>query len=167
MDNALPLAVEEPELAEYLRDPRRAITSDGIVCLVCGRRFRHLTNTHLRSHGLTSDGYKVQFGYNMHRALMVASLRSLHSVNAGRMGLADRIRRRPLFENIELRRQGGRHRHALEELLTRRESPPRFHAEQPRDGRGRFTVVPAVPSNGETHADARTEPVYREGGGHP
>ena len=28
-------------LAEYLRDPRRAITEDGVVCLMCGRCFRH------------------------------------------------------------------------------------------------------------------------------
>jgi len=154
MKTAVNLAIKEHELVEYLRDPRRAITSDGVVCLVCGRRFRHLTNTHLRAHGLTSDGYKRRFGYNMRRALMVASVRRLHAVNAGRMGLADRIRSRPLFENIELRRRGGRHPHALEELLTRRERPPRFHASQPRDGLGRFTAGPAVPSNAETPADA-------------
>ncbi len=66
---------EAIDLSEYLRDPRCAITEDGVLCLECGRRFRHLTNTHLRSHGLTSDDYKQRFGYNMRRALMSSSVR--------------------------------------------------------------------------------------------
>ncbi len=113
--------LDESTLLEYLRDPRRAITETGVVCLVCGRSFRHLTNTHLRAHGLTSDEYKQRFGYNMRRALMVAPVREVHSANASKMGVALRIRRRPILESIELRRMGGRHRHALEESLTRRE----------------------------------------------
>src|SRR5262245_25226591 len=58
-------AGDDRRLDEYRRDPRRAITEDGVVCLVCGACFRHLTNTHLRRHGLTSDQYKRRFGYNM------------------------------------------------------------------------------------------------------
>lgn len=33
------------ELAELRRDPRRAVREEEIVCLVCGRAFRQLTNT--------------------------------------------------------------------------------------------------------------------------
>ena len=83
---------------EYLQqDPRRAITDDGVVCLECGRSFRHLTNTHLRTHGLTSGEYKLRFGYNTRRALMIAPVRRAHADNASRSGLAARIRRRPIL----------------------------------------------------------------------
>src|SRR5215469_9246754 len=95
-------------LLEYRADPRRAITDAGVICLVCGRSFRHLTNTHLRCHNLTSDEYKELFGYNSRRALMVASLRNAHSHNAKKDGLARRIRRWPILEGNELRKMGGR-----------------------------------------------------------
>ena len=131
---------DQPWLVEFRRDPRLAITDTGVVCLVCGDSFRHLTNTHLRKHGLTSGEYKERFGYNTRRALMIARVRRTHSDNASTFGLALRIRRHPLFEDIELRRMGGRRRHTLEELLTRREHPmlASFH----RDDRGRFAVPP-------------------------
>lgn len=130
----------EAALAAYHRDPRLAITENGVVCLVCGHSFRHLTNTHLRAHGLTSDEYKLRFGYNVRRALMVAAVRRTHSENANRSGLAMRIRRRPIMDDIELRRLGGRHRHTLEETLARRERGQRQSIlALTRDRRGRFS----------------------------
>lgn len=134
-----PPPVSHAALLEYLRDPRRAITENGVVCLVCGHSFRHLTNTHLRGHDLTSDEYKQRFGYNLRRALMVAPVRRRHADNAIKSSLALRIRRRPILEDIKLRRMGGRHPHALEELLTRQERRPRRPAfPSLRDDRGRF-----------------------------
>ena len=59
-----------------------------MICLICGHSFRHLTNTHLRKHDLTSDEYKQQFGYNMRRALMTATSRRTHTENARKLGLA-------------------------------------------------------------------------------
>ena len=156
---------EAIDLSEYLRDPRCAITEDGVVCLECGRRFRHLTNTHLRSHGLTSDDYKQRFGYNMRRALMISSVRRTHARNANQIGLADRIRRRPIVEDIELRRQGGRHRHALEELLTRRERPRIGPTSLVRDRHGRFITPSAARSNGAGDGERRPEAAERIAGG--
>jgi len=134
----------------YLRDPRRAITETGVVCLVCGRAFRHLTNTHLGRHGLTSDLYKQRFGYNARRALMIAPVRRAHSVNASRSGLAERIQRRPIVEDVELRRRGGRHLHTLEERLTRREWRRRPPVPMRRDRYGRFTSVPVGAADDES-----------------
>ena len=57
--------LDSATVSMYLRDPRLAITEAGVVCLVCGRSLRHLTNTHLRRHALTSEEYKRQFGYNI------------------------------------------------------------------------------------------------------
>ena len=102
-------------------DPRQAVEQDSIHCLVCGGVFRQLTNTHLRSHGLTADEYKRRFGYNRGRPLMCRALRSLYADRAVRNGLASRIRQRPILVRPELRRRGGTRTIALEELLTRRE----------------------------------------------
>jgi hypothetical protein len=130
-------------LLAYRADPRRAITDTGVICLVCGRSFRHLTNTHLQAHGLTSDQYKQLFGYNSRRALMVASVRSVHSHNAKEAGLAGRIHRWPILEDTELRRMGGRRTHTLEEAITRRERGRRASRDGPRDSRGRFAAAQA------------------------
>ena len=102
-------------------DPRQAVQEDSIHCLVCGGIFRQLTNTHLRSHGLTADEYKRRFGYNRGRPLMCLALRSLYADRAVRNGLASRIRQRPILTRPELRRRGGARTIALEELLTRRD----------------------------------------------
>lgn len=108
-------------------DPRQAVQQDAIWCLVCGGVFRQLTNTHLRSHGLTAHEYKRRFGYNRGRPLMCRALRGLYADRAVKNGLASRIRQRPILARPELRRRGGARRIALEERLTRREarrSPP-------------------------------------------
>ena len=102
-------------------DPRQAVKEDAIHCLVCGGAFRQLTNTHLRSHGLTADEYKRRFGYNRGRPLMCRALRSFYADRAVRNGLAARIRQRPILARPELRRRGGARTIALEELLTRRD----------------------------------------------
>lgn len=105
-----------------------------------------MTNTHLQKHGVTSEHYKQRFGYNARRALMIPRLKERHSENASRTGLAGRIRRRPIVENIELRRLGGRHPHALEELLTRRDRGlGRRYRPPARDERGRFAPGSDIP----------------------
>ncbi len=103
-------------------DPRQAILEDAIVCLICGRALRQLTNTHLRAHGLGALEYKDRFGYNRGRPLMCRALQRLYAERAIKSGLADRIRCRPILVQPELRRRGGARRIALEELLTRREA---------------------------------------------
>lgn len=103
-------------------DPRQAVRQDAIWCLVCGDVFRQLTNTHLRSHGLTADEYKRRFGYNRGRPLMCRALRGFYADRAVKNGLAARIRQRPILARPELRRRGGDRTIALEEMLTRREA---------------------------------------------
>jgi hypothetical protein len=109
------------KLAALLADPRRAVTEEAIVCLLCGGLFRQLTNTHLRAHGMTADEYKRRFGYNRRRALMCGALRRLYTERALRTGLASRISWRPIVQLPELRRRGGMRPTTLEERLTRAE----------------------------------------------
>jgi len=103
-------------------DPRRAIADDSICCLICGDRFRQLTNTHLRAHGVSASEYKSLFGYNRGRPLMCRALARLYAERAKRAGLAAQIRRRPILFDSELRKRGGARAIALEERLTRREA---------------------------------------------
>jgi len=137
-------AVAGPMLEALWRDPRRAILEDGIVCLVCGRVFRHLTNTHLAHHDLTSEGYKQRFGYNGGRSLMAHAVRRMHADNAVRRGLAQMIRRRPIVADPALRSRGGTRLRAREEWLSRRDAGRRPGVRPPRDASGRFAAAPTV-----------------------
>lgn len=109
-------------LAVLRADPRQAIQEDSIRCLVCGRVLRQLTNTHLRAHRTSATEYKRRFGYNRGRSLMCHALQRLYAERAVRSRLADRIRRRPILVEPELRRLGGSRAITLEEMLTRREA---------------------------------------------
>ena len=136
------MAVVVNEALEVMRqDPRRAVTENEIVCLVCGSAFRQLTNTHLAGHGLSTAAYKKRFGYNRNRPLMCTVLVRLYTERAVEIRLADRIRRRPVVADPELRRQGGARRVVLEEYLTRsdiqRRPRRRWNA---RDESGRFSA---------------------------
>lgn len=102
-------------------DPRLAIGEHEIVCLVCRRALRQLTNTHLRSHGLSAEDYREAFGYNRGTALMAQALRTLYRDRAVWVGLADRIRENPLRRDPGLSAQGGRRTIRLEEQLNRQE----------------------------------------------
>ena len=127
------------QLTLLRRDPRQAVREEEIICLVCGRGFRQLTNTHLLSHGLTSTDYKREHGYNPGRAMMCHALRRVYAARAVRIGFAERIRLRPIVARPDLRRRGGTRRVRLEELLTRQEiqRKPRARWDR-RDGTGRF-----------------------------
>ena len=109
-------------LAALRADPRQAVQEDTIRCLVCGRVFRQLTNTHLRRHRVSAAEYKLRFGYNRGRPLMSRALQRLYAERAVKSGLAARIRCRPILVKPELRRRGGARAIALEEWLTRRDA---------------------------------------------
>jgi hypothetical protein len=132
------------ELARLRLDPRQAVREHDIVCLVCGRSFRQLTNTHLLSHGLRAADYKRDHGYNDGRALMCHALRRVYAERAVRTRFADRIRRRPIVAQPELRRRGGARPIRFEELLTRRDIQQQPRARWTgRDTTGRFAAPAA------------------------
>lgn len=106
-------------------DPRLAIRDQEIVCLVCGRALRQLTNTHLRRHRLSVEGYREAFGYNRGTALMARELRASYRDRAVRVRLATRIRENPLRRDPGLAARGPRRPVRLEEHLNRREAAQR------------------------------------------
>lgn len=123
-----------PPIALLDHDPRRAIRDEAIVCLICGRSLRQLTNTHLRSHGMGPAAYRREFGYNARRSLMCHRLRRFYADRAVRSNLAGWIRQRPIVLQPELRRRGGRRALAWEEILTRFETRHAGKGGRPRPG---------------------------------
>lgn len=140
--------IDEPTRLQMLfSDPRLAVQEDCIVCLICGARFRQLTNTHLRAHGTGVAAYRARFGYNRRRALMCRALRRLYTERAVRAGLASQILHRPIVETPELRRLGGARSIALEEQLTRCEVQRQaLEARLTRKGRASNPAPPAAGS---------------------
>ena len=136
---------EPTSLQMLFSDPRLGVQEDCIVCLICGARFRQLTNSHLRAHGTSVAGYRARFGYNRRRALMCRALRRLYTERAVRVGLAGRIVHRPIIETPELRCLGGVRAIALEEQLTRREALRQASA-------ARRASKPAPPAAGSPRA---------------
>jgi predicted transcriptional regulator len=114
--------------AAWAVDPRLAVRESEIICLVCNRSFRQITNTHLRSHQLTAAQYKARFGYNRRRPLMCRALLRVYAERAVRSNLASRIGRRPIVADPELRRLGGRRSMSLEERFARLEAGRRRRA---------------------------------------
>lgn len=137
-DGIKPDSITGLALEALRQDPRRAISEDNVVCLVCGAIFQHLTNTHLVHHAMTSPDYKQSFGYNGRRSLMAHAVRRMHADNAVRRGLAQMIRRRPIVEDPTLRARGGSRQRAYEEGLRRRENGRRASQLPARDASGRF-----------------------------
>lgn len=129
-------------LADLRRDPRQAIGEETIACLICGRLLRQLTNTHLRADGTTALEYKRRFGYNRRRPLMALALRRAYASRAVASGLADRIHRRPILVEPELRRRGGARPIALEEYLTRGDARARAREAMPPAGASGRGVAP-------------------------
>ena len=143
-------------------DPRRAVHEHDIMCLVCGKCFRQLTNTHLRSHDLTTASYKIRFGYNRRRPLMSQALLQMYAARAIQSNLASRIRCRPIVSNPELRKQGGHRPIALEEVLARRDAQLRRREElraaaAQRRARARARVDEAGPAEPPRAADRDLE----------
>jgi len=114
--------------AAWAADPRLAVRESEIICLICNRSFRQITNTHLRGHQLSAAQYKTRFGYNRRRPLMCRALLRIYAERAVRSNLASRIGRRPIVADPELRRLGGKRSMSLEERLARIEAGRRRRA---------------------------------------
>ena len=153
-------------------DPRRAVHEHDIMCLVCGKCFRQLTNTHLRSHDLTTASYKIRFGYNRRRPLMSRALSQMYAARAIQTNLASWIRCRPILSNPELRKRGGHRSIALEEVLARREARLRRRdalraAAALRQARARARVAKQGRRNSRGQLTSISRPTARSSAGRP
>jgi predicted transcriptional regulator len=50
-------------------DGKKSIKEKSVICMECGKKFKVITQKHLRSHGLTIKGYKEKWGIKKDVAL--------------------------------------------------------------------------------------------------
>jgi predicted transcriptional regulator len=60
--------------AAIAMEPKASIQRNKIICLECGKEFKQLSRSHLRSHGLTPKDYKKKYNLKAGQALTAKSL---------------------------------------------------------------------------------------------
>lgn len=68
-------------------EPMDSIQQDKIVCLECGREFKQISHTHLRSHGLTPKEYRNKYRFPTKQPLTARSLSEKRKQKAKEIGL--------------------------------------------------------------------------------
>ena len=55
-------------------EPKDSIQRNKIICLECGKEFKQLSKSHLKTHNLTPKEYKKKYGFRTTQALVAKSL---------------------------------------------------------------------------------------------
>ena len=78
------------EGSEHL-NPQDSIQRNRVICLVCGKEFKLLSNRHLALHGMTSRDYKLKYGLPLRQALSAKSLTLARRKIAKEKGLGAKL----------------------------------------------------------------------------
>ena len=62
------------EKGQVAVEPKDSIQRNKIVCLECGKEFKQLSKSHLKTHDLTPRDYKKKYGLRTGQALVAKSL---------------------------------------------------------------------------------------------
>ena len=71
--------------------PQDSIQRNRVICLVCGKEFKLLSNRHLALHGMTSRDYKIKYGLPLRQALSAKSLTQARRRIAKEKGLGAKL----------------------------------------------------------------------------
>ncbi len=66
--------VASMEKGQVAIEPKDSIQRNKIVCLECGKEFKQLSKSHLKTHNLTPKDYKKKYGLRTSQALVAKSL---------------------------------------------------------------------------------------------
>ena len=90
--------VESVEVAAELEapepkamDPKQSIQRNKVICLECGKEFKQITQSHLKSHGLTPREYRKKHGFSAKQALVAKNLSAQRRKTAKKLGLGERL----------------------------------------------------------------------------
>jgi len=72
-------------------NPQDSIQRNRVICLVCGKEFKLLSNRHLALHGMSSRDYKLKFGLPLRQALSAKSLTLARRKIAKEKGLGAKL----------------------------------------------------------------------------
>lgn len=78
---------EEP----VIHDPQSSIQRNHVVCLICNKSFKLLSNRHLALHGMTPREYKQKFGIPMTQALSARTLSARRRKLAKDLGMGKQL----------------------------------------------------------------------------
>ncbi len=87
--NTLPQAEDAQQTKQP--SPRDSIHEDYVVCLECGRKMRHITKSHLKTHGLTTKEYKKKHGFRMRDSLACLHNQRERSEQTKRRGMSEQF----------------------------------------------------------------------------
>jgi predicted transcriptional regulator len=72
-------------------NPQDSIQRNRVICLVCGKEFKLLSNRHLALHSMTSREYKLKYGLPLRQALSAKSLTQARRKIAKEKGLGAKL----------------------------------------------------------------------------
>jgi predicted transcriptional regulator len=72
-------------------NPQDSIQRNRVICLICGKEFKLLSNRHLALHGMTSRDYKLKYGLPLRQALSAKSLTMARRKIAKEKGLGAKL----------------------------------------------------------------------------
>jgi predicted transcriptional regulator len=84
-------APSEPEAP--VMDPMDSIREEKIICLECGKEFKQISHTHLKSHNLTPKEYRKKHLLPAKQPLTARSLSEKRKMKAKEIGLGGRLKR--------------------------------------------------------------------------
>ncbi len=72
-------------------EPKDSIQQNRVICLECGKEFKQLSRSHLKSHALTPKEYRKKHGLKANQALTAKSLSAKRRKTAKERGLGERL----------------------------------------------------------------------------
>jgi predicted transcriptional regulator len=72
-------------------EPKASIQQNKVICLECGKEFKQLSKSHLKSHTLTPKEYKKKHGFKANQALTAKSLSAKRRKTAKERGLGEKL----------------------------------------------------------------------------
>jgi predicted transcriptional regulator len=77
--------------AAVAMEPKASIQRNKIICLECGKEFKQLSKSHLKSHGLTPKDYRKKHNLKAGQALTAKSLSAKRRKTAKERGLGEKL----------------------------------------------------------------------------
>lgn len=87
------ISAEMPAVAAaaVVMEPKASIQRNKIICLECGKEFKQLSRSHLRSHAMTPKEYKKKHNLKASQALTAKSLSAKRRKTAKERGLGEKL----------------------------------------------------------------------------
>ena len=85
------VAEEVDELAQLRAEPMKSIQRAYIINLEDGKKYKQLTNRHLKDHGLNSREYRRKYGFSARQPLSAKTLTAKRRKTAITLGLGEKL----------------------------------------------------------------------------